>query len=200
MKGKKERRTAEIATSNEMQVEGYAAVFNQDTVLFDSGDTGWKYLERVDPAAFAEADMSETVLNYNHGAIGTILARSSNGTLRLNTDEKGLRIDADIIDTTTGNDVYKLVKRGDLGKMSFAFVVEEDEETRDTVNKVFRRVIKKIKKVYDVSIVDFPAYDGTQISARSECGIDIDAIEEQLKQKKRAPTEQRKHIFILSNL
>ncbi|WP_164726592.1 HK97 family phage prohead protease [Veillonella ratti] len=194
-----ERRMAEMTTSNEMQVEGYAAVFNQETILYESPDTGWKYLERVDPKAFEGSDMTNTVLNYNHGKVGTILARASNGTLRIKADEKGLRIDADIIDTTTGTDVYKLVKRGDLKEMSFAFVVDEDEEIRDTTNKLYCRVIKRIKKLYDVSIVDFPAYEGTAINARAK-GIDIEKFEEIVKKEERAPAEQRKRIFILTNM
>ncbi|WP_071822264.1 HK97 family phage prohead protease [Megasphaera massiliensis] len=198
LKGKIERRTATMTTSNNMQVEGYAAVFGKDAMLFESMDTGWKYMERIAPNAFSGTDMSDVVLNYNHGEVGTILARTSNGTLRLTPDEIGLRVDADIIDTTTGIDVYKLVKRGDLGKMSFAFIVDEETEIRDVENKTYNRIITRIRKLYDVSIVDFPAYESTSVVARSDCGLDIENIEKKLKEEERAPAEQRKRIFILT--
>lgn len=186
-----------MTTNNNMQIKGYAAVFGQDAMLYKSRSTGWQYVERVDQHAFADADLSDVVLNFNHHE-GTVLARTSNGTLRLSTDATGLHVDADIIDTTLGNDVYKLVKRGDIGKMSFAFEVEEDQETRDVKNKTYNRVITKIRKVYDVSVVDFPAYENTLVVARSDCGLDIENIEKKLKEEERAPAEQRKRIFILT--
>lgn len=197
LKRKIERRTVAMTSNNDMQVEGYAAIFGQDAMLYESRTTGWKYLERVDPTAFANAELSDVVLNYNHHE-GTILARTSNGTLTLSIDARGLHIDADIIDTSLGNDVYKLVKRGDLNKMSFAFEVEADEVIRDEATKTYRRVITSVGKVYDVSIVDFPAYESTSVVARSDCGLDIEAIEEKLKEEERAPAEKRKRIFILT--
>ena len=198
LKGKIERRTATMTTSNNMQVEGYAAVFGKDAMLFESMDTGWKYMERIAPNAFSGTDMSDVVLNYNHGEVGTILARTSNGTFRHEPDEIGLLVDAAIIATPTGIDVCKLVKRGDLGKMSFAFIVDEETEIRDVENKTYNRIITRIRKLYDVSIVDFPAYESTSVVARSDCGLDIENIEKKLKEEERAPAEQRKRIFILT--
>ena len=132
LKGKIERRTATMTTSNNMQVEGYAAVFGKDAMLFESMDTGWKYMERIAPNAFSGTDMSDVVLNYN---------------------------------------------------------VE---------NKTYNRIITRIRKLYDVSIVDFPAYESTSVVARSDCGLDIENIEKKLKEEERAPAEQRKRIFILT--
>ncbi|MBM6726359.1 HK97 family phage prohead protease [Megamonas funiformis] len=106
---------------NKQLVEGYAAVFNQRALIWESEWSGWKYMEVIDRNAFTGADMSDTVFKYNHGDVAMILARASNNTLIMNTDDKGLRISADIIDTNNGTDVYKLIKRGDLNKMSFAF-------------------------------------------------------------------------------
>ena len=89
-------------------------------------------------------------------------------TLTMNTNDKGLRISADIIDTNNGTDVYKLIKRGDLNKMSFAFTVKSERTEVDKENKIYTRTITAFDKIYDVAVVDFPAYDGTSIQARSK--------------------------------
>ena len=171
--GKMETRMAllEPASENEENkqlVEGYAAVFNQRTLIWESEWSGWKYMEVIDRNAFNGADMSDTVFKYNHGDVAMILARASNNTLTMNTDDKGLRISADIIDTNNGTDVYKLIKRGDLNKMSFAFTVKNERSESDRENKIYTRTITAFDKIYDVAVVDFPAYDGTSIQARSK--------------------------------
>lgn len=171
--GKMETRMAllEPASENEENkqlVEGYAAVFNQRTLIWESEWSGWKYMEVIDRNAFDGADMSDTVFKYNHGDIAMVLARASNNTLTMQTDDKGLRISADIIDTNNGTDVYKLIKRGDLNKMSFAFTVKNERSESDRENKIYTRTITAFDKIYDVAVVDFPAYDGTSIQARSK--------------------------------
>lgn len=140
----------------DMVVEGYAAVFNQET------DLGW-CKEVIDQKAFEECDMKDCCLNYNHGQ-GKAIARTRNGSLELTVDSVGLKIRAKIIDTTEGIDVYKSIKAGLLDKMSFAFTVKEQSWNYETDT---RRIIK-IDKLYDVSIVDIPAYEGTSVFARSK--------------------------------
>ena len=87
--------------------------------------------------------------------------------MQLTVDEKGLKLTGNVADTSIGNDVYSLIKRGDLNKMSFAFIVNGEEEEIDRENKIYTRKIKSVKAVYDVSIVDNPAYKGTSVSARA---------------------------------
>lgn len=189
--GKMETRMAllEPASENEENkqlVEGYAAVFNQRTLIWESEWSGWKYMEVIDRNAFDGADMSDTVFKYNHGDIAMVLARASNNTLVMNTDDKGLRISADIIDTNNGTDVYKLIKRGDLNKMSFAFTVKNERSESDRENKIYTRTITAFDKIYDVAVVDFPAYDGTSIQARSkEYFVDLEkGLQEEKRRKK----------------
>ena len=189
--GKMETRMAllEPASENEENkqlVEGYAAVFNQRTLIWESEWSGWKYMEVIDRNAFDGADMSDTVFKYNHGDIAMVLARASNNTLTMNTDDKGLRISADIIDTNNGTDVYKLIKRGDLNKMSFAFTVKNERSGSDRENKIYTRTITAFDKIYDVAVVDFPAYDGTSIQARSkEYFVDLEkGLQEEKRRKK----------------
>nr|DAM51215.1 MAG TPA: prohead serine protease [Caudoviricetes sp.] len=191
MMGKMETRMAllEPASENEENkqlVEGYAAVFNQRTLIWESEWSGWKYMEVIDRNAFDGADMSDTVFKYNHGDIAMVLARASNNTLTMNTDDKGLRISADIIDTNNGTDVYKLIKRGDLNKMSFAFTVKNERSESDRENKIYTRTITAFDKIYDVAVVDFPAYDGTSIQARSkEYFVNLErGLQEEKRRKK----------------
>ena len=198
MMGKMETRMAllEPASENEENkqlVEGYAAVFNQRTLIWESEWSGWKYMEVIDRNAFDGADMNDTVFKYNHGDVAMILARASNNTLTMNTDDKGLRISADIIDTNNGTDVYKLIKRGDLNKMSFAFTVKSERTEVDKENKIYTRTITAFDKIYDVAVVDFPAYDGTSIQARSkEYFVDL---EKDLQEKQR-----RKRLLLMTYL
>lgn len=189
--GKMETRMAllEPASENEENkqlVEGYAAVFNQRILIWESEWSGWKYMEVIDRNAFDGADMSDTVFKYNHGDIAMVLARASNNTLTMNTDDKGLRISADIIDTNNGTDVYKLIKRGDLNKMSFAFTVKNERSESDRENKIYTRTITAFDKIYDVAVVDFPAYDGTSIQARSkEYFVNLErGLQEEKRRKK----------------
>lgn len=196
--GKMETRMAllEPASENEENkqlVEGYAAVFNQRTLIWESEWSGWKYMEVIDRNAFDGADMSDTVFKYNHGDVAMILARASNNTLTMSTDDKGLRISADIIDTNNGTDVYKLIKRGDLNKMSFAFTVKNERSESDRENKIYTRTITAFDKIYDVAVVDFPAYDGTSIQARSkEYFVNL---EKDLQEEKR-----RKKLYLMTYL
>ena len=198
MMGKMETRMAllEPASENEENkqlVEGYAAVFNQRTLIWESEWSGWKYMEVIDRNAFDGADMSDTVFKYNHGDIAMVLARASNNTLTMQTDDKGLRISADIIDTNNGTDVYKLIKRGDLNKMSFAFTVKNERSESDRENKIYTRTITAFDKIYDVAVVDFPAYDGTSIQARSkEYFVNL---EKDLQEKQR-----RKKLYLMTYL
>ena len=196
--GKMEMRMALLEPSNnddknKQLVEGYAAVFNQRALIWESEWSGWKYMEVIDRNAFNGADMNDTVFKYNHGDVAMILARASNNTLTMNTDDKGLRISADIIDTNNGTDVYKLIKRGDLNKMSFAFTVKSERTEVDKENKIYTRTITAFDKIYDVAVVDFPAYDGTSIQARSkEYFMDL---EKDLQEKQR-----RKRLLLMTYL
>ena len=98
-------------------VGGLSAVFRSTT------DMGW-YTEEIDPHAFDEADMSDVVLTLNHN-FDYLLAGTRNGTLSLQITERGLENQADIVDTTQGNDCLKLVREGLITQQSFCFVIDE---------------------------------------------------------------------------
>jgi hypothetical protein len=144
---------------NDLYVEGYAATFDQPTVLMEYD--GVEYKEQIDDKAFDEADMSDVIFNYNHG--GKVMARTRNKTLQLTLDEKGLYVRAKLDGTDEGRKLYEEINGGYIDRMSFAFTVAEESYDRDN----HTRTIRKVKKLYDVSAVDIPAYDSTSISARS---------------------------------
>ena len=105
---------------------------------------------------------------FNHDISG-VLARTTSGTLKLTVDEVGLRFEFDSPETTLGNDMLELVRRGDISKCSFKFVVESDEwRYADDKNKLEydERTVKSIAKLYDVSLVTYPAYKDTEASVR----------------------------------
>lgn len=151
---------------NGMIVEGYATTFNQPYLLYDGRH--YKIIEQVAPAAFAGCDMSDVIMQYDHA--GRVFARTRNSTLGLAVDSIGLKVTADLSGTDIGRQLYQEIKGGYTDKMSFGFVVAEDQRasTVDHENDVetVTRTITKIKKLYDVSAVSTPANDMTSISAR----------------------------------
>lgn len=141
-----------------IKVEGYAAVFGQETNI------GGYFTEIIDRGAFTDAvGRDDVVFLINHE--GLPLARTRSGTLKLQQDDHGLHIatELDARDPDVARIVHKM-ERGDLDKMSFAFFPEVQEW--DESGDLPKRTIKKAS-LYDVSIVTTPAYDGTEIGLRS---------------------------------
>jgi len=150
---------AEIrADADGIKVEGYAAVFGQET------DIGGMFREVIERGAFKDAiGRDDVVFLINHD--GLPLARTRSGTLNLSEDDHGLKIETTLDpDDPDVKSISGKMKRGDLDKMSFAFFpeVQEWDEEGDTP----LRTIKKAS-LHDVSIVTSPAYDGTEIALRS---------------------------------
>lgn len=148
---------------NKLIIEGYAARYDSETFI---GWQDWGFYESIEKGAFDDADLRDVPLKYNHSDTVPILARTRNKSLVLTPDEKGLFIHAELLDTTDGQDMYKRIKHGLIDKMSFAFTIKEEEIT-DKDKKNPRRKIKKFDRIFDVSVVDTPAYEDTSIYARS---------------------------------
>lgn len=146
-----------------MIIEGYAAVYDDETLI---GDEEWGFYESIERGAFDGANMKDVPLKYNHSDAVPILARTRNKSLELKTDDKGLFIHAELLDTQDNIDMYKRIKAGLIDKMSFAFTVRKEGETWEK-GKTPKRSIKKFDRIFDVSVVDVPAYEGTSIYARS---------------------------------
>lgn len=169
---------------NDLVVEGYAVVFEQPTVLYKTD--GVEYKEVIDRNALVDADLSDVPFKYNHSNEFLVLARTRNKTLELTVDDNGLKIKANLADVTVGQDLYKLIKRGDIDKMSFAFTVAEEKYD----NLTHTRRILKIDKIYDVSAVDTPAYNQTNICAR-------DYFTAQIEMEKKLDREKLRQKLIL---
>ena len=138
-----------------MIIEGYAVVFESPATH--------GYTEIIDKNAFNGADMKDVILRYNHDDSHLLLARTRNNSLQLTIDDKGLFIHAELIDTTSNRGVYNSIQAKLVEKMSFAFPVEAEENDYETDT---RRILQ-FDKIFDVSIVDVPFYDTTEVFARN---------------------------------
>lgn len=146
-----------------MIIEGYAAVYDDETLI---GSEEFGFFERIEKGAFDGANMKDVPLKYNHSDAVPILARTRNKSLELKTDDKGLFIRAELLDTQDNIDMYKRIKAGLIDKMSFAFTVRKEGESWEK-GKTPKRSIKQFDRIFDVSVVDIPAYENTSIYARS---------------------------------
>jgi HK97 family phage prohead protease len=159
---------AEIRTFNVQDLElrqegddnvvvGYGSVFN--TLSNELGG----FREIIAEGAFDGRLNDDVRFLINHD--GLPLARTTNGTLKLTTDERGLKYEAKVANTSLGRDLIELMRNGTINQSSFAFVVEDDSwEMRDGINV---RTINKVSRLYDVSAVTYPAYEEASVALRS---------------------------------
>ena len=160
----KETRIAEIRASqldDAMIIEGRAIVFDQATTI---NDPVGSYTEIIQRGALDGADLTDVRLLFNHDLNRVPLARTPR-TMSLKVDPVGMTIRATLPNTESAREVYEAVKRSDLRGMSFAFKVPEGGDTYDP--KTNTRTINQIEKVYECSIVQYPAYGQTSVEARS---------------------------------
>ena len=176
-----------------MTVRGYATTFNQPYTLWK--EDGFTVREQIDPAAFDECDMSDVIMQYNHE--GRVFARISNNTLRVQPDDQGLFIEADLGGTELGRQLYEEIAGGYTDKMSFGFIVDKDEilETENEDGRTdILRTIKGISKLFDVSAVSIPANDATSIAVRNLTDGVIERIRAERLEAERIETERRRAI------
>jgi len=182
MSKQKEIRLAEVELTeveDKMILEGYAIIYNDETLI---GDEEYGFYETISPDAITADAIKDVPMKYNHNDAFLIIARTKNGSLELTSDDIGLKVRAELLDTQTNRDIYKMVKSGLLDKMSFAFTVKEQIWNHD--GNIPKRLITKIDRLYDVSIVDIPAYDNTSIFARSLESMDLELRAMDLAKKK----------------
>ena len=159
---------AELEENEEKKiVRGYASTFEPYTLWEDEGI---QYKEKVDRNAFDGADMSDVIFLYNHE--GMVYARQKNGTLHLEVDDHGLKVEADLGSTEASREIYDSIRSGLIDQMSFAFTVAEDSYDRET----HTRTILRFGKIYDVSAVSIPANPGTDINAVAQRSKFFDGV------------------------
>lgn len=188
------------STEEDGIIEGTPIVFNSETIIHDIGGD---FREVIKEDALNNCNMKDILLCINHDINKIPLARTKNGhgtmSTELTTDGLKIRAQLDIVNNTEAKAVYSAIKRGDLTGMSFMFRVSEDTWT-DTDTELPLRTINKISIIHEVSIVNFPAYNDTKISARSE-DKEISSILKEIKtsreNKKLLELEKTKLFYLL---
>jgi uncharacterized protein len=144
------------ADSEEMVLEGYAAVFNSET------DLG-HFREVIKPGAFDDVMNNDVRALINHDP-NLILGRTENGTLELSTDERGLKYRVKLGNQQYAKDFYESVKRGDISQSSFAFTIKDQSWNEERTV----RSVDKVRQLLDVSPVTYPAYAAATVQARDQ--------------------------------
>ena len=162
---------AKETENGEKIITGRPIVYNSRT------DLGW-FDEIIESGALNNADLTDVRFLVNHDTSMIPLARSrrnnGNSTMKLTPDYEGLYMDfvkLDVENNTSAAALYSAVKRGDITGMSFMFSINS-EEWDDIESDHPTRRIKEISNVVEVSAVTFPAYDATEINARSKEALD----------------------------
>lgn len=137
---------------------GHAAVFNSLSENLGG------FREKIDPGAFANTLDKDIRALWNHNS-DIVLGRNRAGTLRLEEDDIGLRIEIDPPDTEQVRGLISSVERGDVSQMSFGFFVRDDSFEEDEAGRIIR-TLHDIE-LLEVSPVAFPAYPDTTVAARS---------------------------------
>lgn len=153
-----ELRSAEVTDNT---LHGHAAVFGQTAEL----PGHYEVLHRSAFDAVLADKATDVRALFNHDP-AKLLGRQGAGTLRLDTDDVGLRFEIDLPDTSYANDLRSLVARGDLTGASFGFVPGADAWDRAPDGRQ-RRSHTSVSKLLDVSPVTFPAYSGASVALRS---------------------------------
>ena len=154
-----------------LRLAGYAVVFDSPSERMGS------FVETIDRRAFDDvlADEPDVRLLVNHE--GLALARTTNGTLRLSVDEHGLRFEADLNpNVRASDDLYALVERGDVTQMSFGFRVGNQKVDRSA--DPTRVHVTRVKRLFELSPVTFPAYTEPSVEARdAEDASELDDVD-----------------------
>lgn len=175
MKKKLEQRSYSFEVRAEEADSG--AIITGRPIVYNSRTNLGCFDEVIETGALAKADLTDVRFLVNHDTSKIPLARSrrnnGNSTMQLSVDNFGMaiRVKLDIENNSEARALYSAVQRGDISGMSFMFGVDNDEwEGLDSDHPT--RHIRSISSVVEVSAVTFPAYDATEINARSKEALD----------------------------
>ena len=186
------------------RLTGTPIVFNQVT------DLGW-IREMIEPGALDNTDLRDVRFLVGHDTTGIPLARSrnnnENSTMQLSVSERGMdiRVDLDIENNPRAKELYSAVKRGDITGMSFMFTVDKDS-WEDLESEQPLRRINSISRVFEVSAVTFPAYEGTSLEAASEdsalesARASLESARKQLEEERAAQAEEERRTALIERL
>lgn len=179
--------------SGDQYIEGYALKF--DTWSEDLGG----FRESIHKDALKNTDTSDVRALFNHNA-DHIIARSAAGSLELDVDDIGLKFRAKIPNTSYGRDLLENLRNGNVNQCSFGFCLAEngDEFTYDKEERSYKRILRNIKEIVDVSVVTYPAYRDTDVTpalrSLEDAKQEVEEAEEeqQVEEQKQAAYELKK--------
>ena len=186
------------------RITGTPIVFNQVT------DLGW-IREVIDPGALDSTDLRDVRFLVGHDTSMIPLARSrnnnENSTMQLTVNERGMdiRVDLDIEGNPRAKELYSAVKRGDISGMSFMFTVDKDAWEDLDSEQPLRR-IASISRVFEVSAVTFPAYEGTSIQAADQdaalesAKASLESARQQLAEERAKEAETERRMALIERL
>lgn len=172
-----ERRFYTFEPSTEKRENGTVHISGRPIVYNSPTDIGGYFREIIMPGALDGADLRDVPLLVNHNDRMIPVARSrrnnGNSTMQLTVDSEGMGFDADIdvMRNVTAAELYSSIDRGDMNGMSFAFLIA-DERWEDLETDYPTRYINKFSVIREISAVTFPAYDATEINARSKDALE----------------------------
>jgi hypothetical protein len=166
------------------RITGYAALFN---VL--SEDLGG-FREQLATGAFSDSIGSSDVRALINHDSNLVLGRNTAGTLSMSEDATGLRVEITPPDTQVARDLVVSMQRGDVNQMSFAFTVNKEDQTwtREGTGP-WLRTIKRVSRLFDVSVVTYPAYPQTSAAVR-----ELDALRDEETRAAKAEAEAAERI------
>ncbi|WP_010293542.1 HK97 family phage prohead protease [Clostridium senegalense] len=173
--------------SEQKTIEGYVAKYNAESQILRDW-WGDEFVEVIADGAFDNAIRNNTIKAlYNHNT-DYVLGSTKSQTLRLESDNIGLRFEIDLPNTQVGNDLYESVKRGDIDGNSFGFRVLNDKwsEIEKYGKKIMKRTLLEVE-LFEISPTPFPAYEDTEVDCRSL---------EKFKMKTGSSEEEKKKIEV----
>ena len=195
---------AVVADNDEEKDNGLRSIAGHPAVFGSPADIGGLFEEIIERGAFDDCDLSDVLFFTNHSNMKIPLARSrrNNGhsTMTLSIDDVGLKMDADIDieNNQEARALYSAIERGDMDGMSFCFRVKEQKWENLNTDYPTRR-ITKIAKVYEVSAVNEPAYEDTDISARDKEALESAKKAVETARSKSLDSENELEVYRLKN-
>lgn len=166
-------------------IEGYAFKFNKTTTIGD-----W-FREEILPGAADDVMLDDVRCLFNHNP-NYVLARSieGKGTLKLELDEVGLKYSYTTPDTSYARDLEENIKLGNVSQSSFGFTIEEQNWVERDGELPLRQIVK-LKRLYDVSPVTYPAYQDTSVAKRS-----LESYQSSCKKEEETTGEKRETLSV----
>ena len=155
------------AEGRPIEFHGYASVFGERAWIGPDPGGFW---EEIIPGAFSRAVKEDDVRFLVNHDPGRPLSRVSAGNLRLSEDERGLAVEAEMVPTRDALDVAMLIRSGVLNQMSFAFL-PDDQKWDVTEDGEPLRLVRSVRPLADVSVVAYPAYEGTAAALRTAAEV-----------------------------